>query len=232
MGLEVQQILNVLELPPSGVLNAQQHLLSSAVWEVPEPSASASTPSATQWRLSATQLHGCGLLLGRLTGWVERRLQIATAGLMTVFVLGAGVMWQYDQNLQRKQRERVALVKTLLPLVDEVQQLKAKVTLQQQVLSVQEAINSTAYDWRTLGRVLAHVPKGAAVQSLFLNHEELRVELLYPATKGVNIASSWTVPEATHPPLTEVPDSRQSEDKTVRVRYTTAISTSMNKSAP
>jgi hypothetical protein len=219
MGLEVQQVLTVLDAPATGVLNAQQQLQASAVQDVTLALSRITGPVPREWRLSSAQLHACGLLMGQLTSWVEHRLQMVTGGLMLVFALGAAVAWQHDQTLQQEQREMAAQLKSLLPEVEKVQQLKTETSQQSQILSVHHAVSEKSYDWHVLAHVLAQVPKGAAVQAVFLDHEALRVELLYPSAKG--ILSSWSIPEAIHPALTEVPDTRTTEDKSVRVRYAT-----------
>lgn len=228
---EVQQLLDVLQLPASEVLNAEQQLLPSVVCDMAPVLARATGPVPTEWRLSSTQLHACGLLVGRLTGWVERRLQVTVGGLMAVCALGAAAAWQHDQTLQHEQREQAAQLKTLLPVVDEVQQLKATATQQGNILSAQDSVSATAYDpWPTLGRVLAHVPKGAAVKEMSLDHHTLSVELLYASAKGV--LTIWTIPDAPHPPLTQVPDVGGPEGQGVRVRYTTSLSPDQTASAP
>jgi hypothetical protein len=228
---EVQQLLDVLQLPASEVLNAEQQLLPSVVCDMAPVLARATGPVPTEWRLSSTQLHACGLLVGRLTGWVERRLQVTVGGLMAVCALGAAAAWQHDQTLQHEQREQAAQLKTLLPVVDEVQQLKATATQQGNILSAQDSVSATAYDpWPTLGRMLAHVPKGAAVKEMSLDHHTLSVELLYASAKGV--LTIWTIPDAPHPPLTQVPDVGGPEGQGVRVRYTTSLSPDQTASAP
>lgn len=219
IGLEVQQMLSVLDAPATGVLNAKQQLQASAVQDVALALSRRTGSAPREWRLSSAQLHACGLLMGRLTSWVEGRLQLVTGGLMLVFALGAAAAWKHDRSLQKQQRNMAAQLKSLLPEVEKVQQLKTEVAQQSQILSVQEAVSGQSYDWQVLGRVLAHVPKAAAVQTVVLDHEALQVELLYPSAKG--IIASWAIPQATHPALTEVPDTRTTEDKAVRVRYAT-----------
>jgi hypothetical protein len=179
---------------------------------------------ATEWRLSSAQLHACGLMLGRLTPWIERRVRHGLMGVVLLMGLAGAGVWQHDQQLQTQQRDMSAQLKTLLPVVDDVQALKTQTTLQAQVLGVQEAARAHPIDWGALAGVLNHVPKGAAIQALRLENNELQADLLFVSDKAV--VAPWAIPNATHPPLSEVADSRQQGDKgTVRLSYTTPLTT-------
>lgn len=125
--------------------------------------------------VSGATLHRTGILCHSLAATAERRIRNLVLGLSLAVIVGAGVMFQHQQETSQLNAEIRKDLRELVPQASTARELKAELSRQNNFLALAGKLNEAPNLFQTLGLVIEKTPADTTLTGIDITDAKLSV---------------------------------------------------------